>query len=148
MIFVAFLYSLSVNYDKEVVLNSSPLFGSALILFLLAIVFLLIAVLTRTRCSFVARDSIGPNPVPSDPRFPHSPFLIYGAVGTILAIEGISINTAYTMAIVPYVITIKRMSIFFSVLFGWLLLHEQHIRGRMFGALVMITGAVVIGLWG
>ncbi len=148
MIFVAFLYSLSVNYDKEVVLNSSPLFGSALILFLLAIVFLLIAVLTRTRCSFVARDSIGPDPVPSDPRFPHSPFFIYGAVGMILAIEGISINTAYTMAIVPYVITIKRMSIFFSVLFGWLLLHEQHIRGRMFGALVMITGAVVIGLWG
>jgi len=69
-------------------------------------------------------------------------------VGMVLAVEGISINIAYTMAIVPYVITVKRLSLFFSVLFGGLFLHEQQIRGRMFGALVMIMGAVVIGLWG
>jgi uncharacterized membrane protein len=66
----------------------------------------------------------------------------------ILAVEGISINTAYTMAIVPYVISIKRLSLFFSVLFGWLLLHEKQIRVRMLGAVVMIIGAFVIGLWG
>jgi len=148
MLFVAFLYSLSVNYDKEVVINSSPIFGSALILFLLAIVFLVIAVLTRKMRMSAAQDSLDPGPIPTDPRVPHSPVLIYGAVGMMLAVEGISINTAYTMAIVPYVITIKRLSIFFSVLFGGLLLHEQHIRGRMFGALVMISGAAVIGLWG
>jgi len=145
MLIVAFLYSLSVNYDKEVVINSSPLFGSALIFFLLAIIFLLIAVSTGTTCSFAAKE---PDPVPSHPPFPYSRFFTYGAVGMILATEGISINTAYTMAIVPYVITIKRLSIFFSVLFGGLLLHEQYIRGRMLGAVVMITGAVVIGLWG
>ncbi|NYT17292.1 MAG: EamA family transporter [Methanomicrobiales archaeon] len=148
MLIVAFLYSLSVNYDKEVVLNSSPLFGSALILFLLAIVFLLIAVLTRSTRLFAVQNSLEPGSVPSDPPSPHSLFFIYGAVGMILAIEGISINTAYTMTIVPYVITIKRLSIFFSVLFGGLLLHEEHIRGRMFGAFVMIAGAMVIGLWG
>jgi drug/metabolite transporter (DMT)-like permease len=145
MLIVAFLYSLSVNYDKEVVINSSPIFGSALIFFLLAIIFLLIAVSTGTTYSFAAKE---PDPVPSHPPFPYSRFFTYGAVGMILATEGISINTAYTMAIVPYVITIKRLSIFFSVLFGGLLLHEQYIRGRMFGAVVMITGAVVIGLWG
>jgi drug/metabolite transporter (DMT)-like permease len=145
MLVVAFLYSLSVNYDKEVVLNSSPLFGSALILFLLAIIFLLIAVSAGTTWSFTAQE---PDPVPSHPPFPYSRFFTVGAVGMMLALEGISINTAYTMAIVPYVITIKRLSIFFSVLFGGLLLHEQYIRGRMFGAVVMIAGAVVIGLWG
>jgi drug/metabolite transporter (DMT)-like permease len=145
MLIVAFLYSLSVNYDKEVVLNSSPLFGSALILFLLAIIFLLIAVSAGTTWSFTAQE---PDPVPSHPPFPYSRFFTVGAVGMMLALEGISINTAYTMAIVPYVITIKRLSIFFSVLFGGLLLHEQYIRGRMFGAVVMIAGAVVIGLWG
>jgi drug/metabolite transporter (DMT)-like permease len=148
MLLVAFLYSLSVNYDKEVVINSSPIFGSALIFFLLAAIFLLIAVSTGTRGSVAAKDPVEPDPVASHPPFPSSPLIIYGAVGMLLAVEGISINTAYTMAIVPYVITIKRMSIFFSVLFGWLLLHEQHIRGRMFGALVMISGAVVIALWG
>jgi drug/metabolite transporter (DMT)-like permease len=148
MLIVAFLYSLSVNYDKEVVINSSPIFGSALIFFLLAIIFLLIAVSTGTTYSFAVKDPLEPDPVPSHSPFPYSRFFTYGAVGMILATEGISINTAYTMAIVPYVITIKRLSIFFSVLFGGLLLHEQYIRGRMFGAVVMITGAVVIGLWG
>jgi drug/metabolite transporter (DMT)-like permease len=145
MLLVAFLYSLSVNYDKEVVINSSPLFGSALILFLLAIVFLIIAGVTSIMSTTVAKNRVDPDPVPLSRT---SLVLVYGAVGMVLALEGISINTAYTMAIVPYVISIKRLSIFFSVLFGWLLLHEQHIRGRMSGALVMIAGAVVIGLWG
>ena len=52
------------------------------------------------------------------------------------------------MAIVPYVITIKRLAIFFSVLFGGLLLHERHISTRLTGAVVMIAGAIVIGVWG
>ena len=148
MLLVAFLYSLSVNYDKEVVINSSPIFGSALTLFLLAAIFLLIAVSTGSGGSIAAKDPVEPDPVRSHPLVPSSPLFTYGAVGMLLAVEGISINTAYTMAIVPYVITIKRLSIFFSVLFGGLLLHEQHIRGRMSGALVMIIGAAVIGLWG
>jgi len=147
MLFVAFLYSLSVNYDKEVVMNSSPLFGSAVILFLLAIIFLVIAQLTRRKNTLTVIDPIGPDTVWSD-RITRSPFFIYGAVGMILAVEGIAINTAYTLAIVPYVISIKRLSLFFSVLFGGLLLHEQQIRGRMSGAVVMIIGAVIIGLWG
>jgi drug/metabolite transporter (DMT)-like permease len=148
MLMVAFLYSLSVNYDKEVVMNSSPLFGSAVTLFLLAIVFLLIARLTRINNTAAAIDPTHHDTVRSDPQFTRSPFFMYGAVGMMLVVEGISINTAYTMAIVPYVITIKRLSLFFSVLLGGFVLHEQQIRERMFGVVVMILGAVVIGLWG
>ena len=148
MIVVAFLYSLSVNYDKEVVMNSSPLFGCAVTLFLLAIMFLLIARLTRTKPASAAIDPTLPEAVRSDPQFTRSPFFVYGAVGMMLVVEGISINTAYTMAIVPYVITIKRLSLFFSVLLGGFVLHERQIRERMFGVVVMILGAVVIGLWG
>lgn len=171
MLFVAFLYSISVNYDKEVVINSSPLFGSALILLFLAVAFLLIEVTIGKRRTFPARggeapdtpdlsplhnspDTQGPSRMqsppdtPSSSRFPYPVPLMYGAVGAMLALEGISINTAYTLSIVPYVITVKRLSIFFAVLFGGLLLHERHIRARMTGAIVMIAGAVVIGLWG
>ena len=148
MFLVAFLYSISVNYDKEVVMNSSPLFSCGIFLFVMAVVFLLIARLTRTKETSAAMDPGAPDPARSRPQFTRSPFFMYGAVGMVLAVEGISINIAYTVAIVPYVITVKRLSLFFSVLFGGLLLHEQQIRGRMFGALVMIAGAVVIGLWG
>ncbi len=147
MLLVAFLYSISVNYDKEVVMNSSPLFSCGIFLFVLAVVFLFLALLTRTKDTSVI-DPGAPDPVRSRPQFTRSPFFIYGVTGMMLAVEGISINYAYTIAIVPYVITVKRLSLFFSVLFGGLLLHEQQIRGRMSGVLVMITGALVIGLWG
>ena len=148
MLFVAFLYSLSVNYDKEVVINSSPIFGSALVLVLLAAIFLVIAALTGTRSVITGNVPRDPDPARSPPPSSWSRLLRYGTVGMLLVVEAISINIAYTLAIVPYVITIKRLSIFFSVLFGGLLLHEQDIRGRMTGALVMIAGAAVIGLWG
>ncbi len=148
MLLVAFLYSISVNYDKEVVMNSSPFFSCGIFLFVMALVFLLIALLTRTKETSAAIDPGATDPARSSPQFTHSPLFMYGVVGMVLAVEGISINIAYTMAIVPYVISVKRLSLFFSVLFGGLLLHEQQIRGRMSGALVMIAGAVVIGLWG
>ncbi|MCK9591594.1 MAG: DMT family transporter [Methanoregula sp.] len=148
MLFVAFLYSISVNYDKEVVMNSSPVFASAITLFLLAIIFLLIAMATMTKSTPGAGGPEEPDPVVSGHPFLHSPFFLYGTVGMILVVEGISINSAYTMAIVPYVITVKRLSLFFSVLFGGLVLHEEQIRGRMAGALIMILGVVVIGLGG
>lgn len=148
MLLVAFLYSISVNYDKEVVRNSSPLFGSAVTLFLLAIVFLALT-LQRGTGRIPGRDEpAGQGGELSHRTFHHSPVFIYGVAGIILAVEGISINYAYTLAIVPYVITIKRLSLFFSVLLGGLILHEQQIQGRMAGALIMILGAVMIGLWG
>jgi drug/metabolite transporter (DMT)-like permease len=214
MLLVAFLYSISVNYDKEVVTNSSPLFGAALFSFFIAVAFLIIAFTIRKRIAAQSRriedsrdrepevpatDSqnnavpdtspeMDPQNTPDNlkaepdihlwnlrcpettpeidpgntierhsssimPDLPATPFpypvpLAFAAVGAVLALEGISINTAYTLSIVPYVITVKRLSIFFAVLFGWLLLHEKHIRARMTGAIVMIAGAVVIGLWG
>jgi uncharacterized membrane protein len=69
-------------------------------------------------------------------------------VGLVLALEVVSINTAYTLAIVPYVITIKRLAIFFSVLYGGLLLGERQLGGRIVGAMVMIAGAAMIALFG
>jgi len=75
-------------------------------------------------------------------------FLACPAVGAILVFESISINIAYTLTIVPYVITIKRLAIFFSVLYGGLLLGERQLGGRIFGAMVMIAGAAMIALFG
>ncbi|MFA5294524.1 MAG: EamA family transporter [Methanoregulaceae archaeon] len=79
---------------------------------------------------------------------PHLSSLVFPAIGLVLAIEVIAINTAYTMAIVPYVITVKRLAIFFSVLAGGLLLAERQLGGRITGAAVMIAGVAVIALWG
>jgi drug/metabolite transporter (DMT)-like permease len=141
MLFVAFLYSISVNYDKQVVMESDPIFGSALILLLLGISFLALTILSGMKGG-VSGSTTGSS------LLSFRQILIFAILGLILAFEAISINTAYTMAIVPYVITVKRLAIFFSVLFGGLLLAERQLAGRLVGAGVMIAGTMVIGVWG
>ena len=245
MLLVSFLYSISVNYDKRVVEESDPVFGSAIVLLLLGAAFLILAALqgsggvgiipgspARERqgtgrsegeyppgtdahqpgCSPVQgtgrsegeypagtdahqpgcspaqgtgrsegecpagtdAHQPGRSPVqgtgrsegecpagerhgtggslPGVPALlqdrPHLRSLVFPAIGLVLAMEVIAINTAYTMAIVPYVITVKRLAIFFSVLAGGLLLAERQLGGRITGAAVMIAGVAVIALWG
>ena len=148
MLLVAFLYSISVNYDKQVVEESDPVFGSAIVLLLLATAFLSLAALTgKSRGVGGSIPGVGALPGILQNKAPFW-LLIFTVIGLVLAIEVIAINTAYTMAIVPYVITVKRLAIFFSVLAGGLLLGERQLGGRIIGAAVMIAGAAVIAFGG
>jgi len=171
MLLVSFLYSISVNFDKQVVENSNPVFGSVIVFFLLGSVFLIIAIGTGGRSGlFPGNGCSGKLVDTTDTDYRNGPqfsatirrvrrstgsslcgipsWLGCLAVGAVLVFECVSINIAYTMTIVPYVITIKRLAIFFSVLYGGLLLHERQLGGRIFGAVVMIAGAAMIALFG
>ncbi len=136
MLIVAFLYSISVNYDKVVVESSDPVFGSAVVLGLLGAVFLAGAGLSAWGAPLLRGE------------VRRSHLLLLPAIGLILVVEAVSINLAYTLSIVPYVISIKRLSIFFAVLFGGYLLREGSIRARAAGSLVMVAGTALIALWG
>lgn len=138
MLIVAFLYSISVNYDKVVVETSDPIFGSSVVYGLLAASFLAI-----TTAGWVHGKVM---PVPEG--VSNRSVIILIVIGLVLAVEAISINLAYTLSIVPYVISVKRLSIFFAVLFGGFLLKEGSLRPRALGSLVMVAGTVLIALWG
>ncbi|OPY43137.1 MAG: EamA-like transporter family protein [Methanoregulaceae archaeon PtaU1.Bin222] len=136
MLAVAFLYSISVNYDKVVVETSDPVFGSAVVLGLLGAVFLALAGFSAAKVPLLRGE------------VPRSYLLLFSGIGLILVVEAVSVNLAYTLSIVPYVISIKRLSIFFAVLFGGYLLREGNVRARAAGSLVMVAGTVTIALWG
>ncbi|MCQ1538107.1 EamA family transporter [Methanocalculus taiwanensis] len=136
MLGVAFLFSISVNFDKQVVENSDPFFGSVLVFLLLALAFLSLSALDRRR----RKDAV--------PATPLRLLLAYPAVGFVLVWEIVLINLAYTMAIVPYVISVKRLAIVFSVLFGLLIFHEEFSWGRILGAIIMVAGAGMIAVFG
>lgn len=138
MLVVAFLYSISVTYDKVVVETSDPIFGSSIVFGLLAASFLAITTADRVR------GKVMPIPTGASSRS----VILLIAIGLVLAVEAISINLAYTLSIVPYVISVKRLSIFFAVLFGGFLLKERSLRPRALGSLVMVAGTVLIALWG
>jgi len=54
--------------------------------------------------------------------------------------------TAVSLGIVSYVISIKRTSILFTVLFGFFIFKERNIRSRLMGAIIMILGVLLITL--
>lgn len=130
MLLVAFLYSLSLPFDKEVVLASDPFFGSALVCLFIGGAFLVLSLI---------RGSWRGAP-------PATLLAASVSLGLVLALASVAINLAYTLQIVPYVIAVKRLSILLSVLIGGLVFREGGLRFRIPGALVMIGGVALLVL--
>jgi drug/metabolite transporter (DMT)-like permease len=152
MLIVAFLFAVSINFDKIAMLNSDPFFGMALTVLAIGMAFVLISAYSlisgRNSSLQKAADCAYPEPVSQSPAFPQRGYLALAIlIGAFVSIEAASINVAYTLQIVPYVIAIKRLSIMFVVLYGTLVFSEQETGKRLMGAALMVTGAIVIVLF-
>lgn len=149
MLFVAFLYAIAINFDKITVQESDPFFGSAVVFFVLGSAFVIIAAISRRTAGTLAT---GKEEMPgSGEQKLRSPAGHFGSIagvfifiGLILTVGAISINYAYSMQIVPYIISIKRMSIIFIVISGAIVFREPNIGQRLCGAGLMVIGAVII----
>lgn len=130
MLSVAFIYSLTSNFDKIGVQNSSPLFWSLSIASVMTIGFLLLL-------RFLPQQNIVA---------PHT-----GTLGILLFIGlfqtmGLLVhNTALSLGPVPSVIAVKRSSILFAVVWGFVFLHERQVGERLAGALLMVIGIGILG---
>ncbi|KAM3092772.1 EamA family transporter [Phormidesmis sp. 146-35] len=130
MLTVAFIWSITSNFDKVGVVNSSPLFWStALYLFLAIGIFPI--VLYKSRRHF---DQILPN------------VKVLATIGLFHALAISFQMIAVTYTLVTQVIAIKRMSALISVLFGHFLLKESGLQERLVGAAIMVTGVIVMTL--
>jgi drug/metabolite transporter (DMT)-like permease len=127
MLLVALLWSVSANFDKIGVRNSSPLlWAAALNMFIAAALSPL--VLHRRRGKKLSPDDL------------KGLFLI----GTAGGLGSICQMTAITLTLVPYVIAIKRTSILMSGLWGHLRLGEAGLRERAPAALLMAAGVALL----
>ena len=130
MLSVAVIYSLTSNFDKIGVQNSSPLFWSLSISSFMALGFLLLL-------RFLPMRNIQ-----SPPRRIIGVLLLIGlfqALGLLLHSHALSLGP------VPSVIAVKRSSILFAAIWGMVFLREQHIRERLGGALLMVLGIGILG---
>ena len=149
MLIVAFLFAISINFDKIVLINSDPVFGMALTVTLIGWSFLFISaysIFSRWK-ALLCQPPDNSAPVTGMTACPlWGPSYIVPAllIGMFVAIEAASINIAYTLQIVPYVIAIKRLSIIFMVLYGTIIFSENEIKKRLSGAALMVAGAVII----
>lgn len=128
MIVVAFIYSITATLGKVAIQHSSPSFFGVFYFVVLSIIFLPVA-------------KIG-----SGQKVTHilSFRPIFLAIGFFHAIVVITHVWAVSLTEVAYMISVKRTSIIFSVIYGRLLFKEVNVNERSIGTWVMLTGLIFI----
>jgi len=130
MLLVAFIWSITSNFDKIGVMNSSPMFWVAATGLFMAIVMLPVML-------FKSKNSI------SNIKSGYKVLIPMGIFGVASSIFQM---TAISMTLVAYVISIKRTSAIMSVLFGHFLFKEKGLKERLIGVVIMVLGVVLITL--
>jgi drug/metabolite transporter (DMT)-like permease len=128
MIIVAFTFSIGVCFGKIAIQHSDPIFFSIAYSFLLSF-FLFLVISFRTKQFFSKAIS---RPVP---------FLLIGILITIMVITHVK---AISLVEASYMISVKRLSILFGVIYGVIFFKETNIKERFLGATVMVSGIIMI----
>jgi drug/metabolite transporter (DMT)-like permease len=128
MLIVSFIFSLSSVIGKKAILHSSPLFFQASLFLVLTLAMILVfSLLKKVRLKpFLASPGKG------------------GLVGILMFIHIFCHGFAISMTKAAYMMSIKRLSIVFGVIYGGLVFREENIRTRLAGAGLMFAGAAVI----
>ncbi|MDI6687705.1 MAG: DMT family transporter [Desulfobacterales bacterium] len=132
MLVIAFIYSFLAVLGKKAIQHSSPLFFGA---FFLVVFDVTILILFPFLKKIKWRDILK---VPAKGL----------TVGLMLFLHVLFHSLSISMVEAVYMIAVKRMSILFSVGYGWVLFKETNIGARILGALFMLAGVVFIMLLG
>lgn len=131
MLIVAFIWSITSNFDKIGVQNSTPLVWAILQTIFLSLVMFPIIL-------YKSRENL--RHIPKNIRF-----LL--PIGFFNALTIIFQMTAINLTLVAYVISIKRMSAVITVVLGYLIFKERSIKERLIGTFIMFLGVVLITLF-
>ncbi|MBN2281925.1 MAG: DMT family transporter [Candidatus Marinimicrobia bacterium] len=128
MLIVSFSYAITANLGKIAIIHSSPMFMAIIYFSGLALAFTpLVMTVGKTPPSKMFSRSFG--------KF---------KIGIAMAVMAITHFTAISMINVAYMISIKRLSLLFAILYGWIIFKEQNIKERLFGGMIIIAGAAII----
>ncbi|MGB8698683.1 MAG: EamA family transporter [Thermosynechococcaceae cyanobacterium] len=130
MLIVAFLWSLTSNFDKIGVLNSTPTFWVIALFSFVAIALLPIIAVKSHR--------------PLAQLQTHYPSLLL--IGGLSSLTVLLQMQAIQIGLVTRVIAIKRMSALLGVLWGYLFFKETGIQERFLGTILMIAGVFAMML--
>ncbi len=132
MLVTAFLMAVAGPVFKVAIIESSPAF-------ILAVSFPLCLMFSLSY-AFLKKDF---QLVPNNSKMLVETFLL----GVTLFITSIAFNFAVVDGLVPYVVSIKRLSIFFSVLIGTIWFREKHGLHNIIAGTIMVIGAMLIGIF-
>ncbi len=130
MLVVAFLYSITSVFSKVAVVHSSALFwviADGLLGAILLLPFLLLK--SKNKAQQIKRG-----------------WKTLVLMGASSAFSVLAQMTAITLALVAYVISLKRLSTVFGVFWGKLFFKEKDFKERLVGAIIMAAGIILIAL--
>jgi drug/metabolite transporter (DMT)-like permease len=130
MLFVSFIYAFTSTIGKLAIIHSNPYFFGIIYnvaLTMVMIAFIPAAVNAETLKNVIKKPLIG---------------LILGA---IVSIAIFSHMLAISMTNAAYMISLKRTSILFGVLYGALWFKEEKIAEKIMGTIIMLSGVFLIG---
>ncbi len=131
MLLTAFMWSISSNFDKIGVSNSSPFVWIVTVNSFIALGLLPFVAFVPRRARAL--------------RHGLSSLVVIGFVNAAMLICHM---IAVKMTLVAYLISVKRLSALISVLFGVFLFKEGGLRERALGSVLMILGVICISLFG
>jgi len=130
MIVVAFIFSITSSLGKMAIEHSSPIFFGGFYFLLVTILFTPLVMtkskggISITKKEFIPLISIG---------ITYSLMIIFHMI-------------AISLAKVAYMISVKRMSLIFSIIYGHMLFKEEEFGVRILGGIMMFAGVVLIVL--
>lgn len=130
MLGVAGIWSVSANFDKVGVQSSSPFFYALAVFVFVSIILSIVLMIQSKKNFLVIKKNI-------------KKLLPLGMFGSLVAIFQ---THSYELEIVPYVIAIKRTSILFSSIAGFVFFNEKQMKQRLMAIGIMIIGVFIIFL--
>ncbi len=130
MIAVALLFSVTSSLGKMAITNSSPVFFGSFYFILMTILFTPIALSKNKGKLVITRKDLVP----------------LAAIGITYSLMITFHMLAMSLTKVAYMISVKRMSLLFSILYGHFLFKEEKITERVIGGIIMFIGFVLVVL--
>ena len=151
MLIVAFIWSITSNFDKIGVINSSP------VIWIVAVNLFIVIFLLPVIIRYVLNSKTSAE-IMEEKQFstPEPPLALTALIkqnrknlvllGLFSALTSIFQMYALTLTLVAYVVAIKRTSVVFSVVWGHYIFKEKGVKERLLGASIMVLGVVLIVL--
>jgi len=131
MLIVAFIWSITSNFDKIGIQNSSAIFWCVSInIFITIIITPIIFLQSKNNIKQISNN--------------FKPLFTIGFTNAVMILCHM---IAISLTLVAYVISIKRASAIISVLLGSIFFKEKNLKSRLLGSLIMIMGVLLITLF-
>lgn len=132
MLIAAFLFSFLAVFFKKAILNSSPFFAFG-VTQLLSTLFLTVLFLKKKTLGVLLRKTA-------------DNFKLLFLAGIVGFLAGITLFAAFKFGLAAYVVSVKRTSILFTIILGYIFFREDHIVRSLLIGTIMVLGIFLISL--